>query len=143
MRYLAIDFGFKRLGLAICDPSEIIVSPLCQLPNDKNRSEPVFQKIASLIAENQVEAVVVGLPLNMDDSEGPQAKASRKFAENLGNKINLPIFLQDERLSSQAADEKLHETGLTRQKRKDRRDMLAACDILQDFLDRKKSEPQP
>ncbi len=143
MRYLAIDFGFKRLGLAICDPSETIVSPLCQLQIDKNRIEPVFQQIASLVSENRVEALLVGLPLNMDDSEGPQAKASRKFAEQLAKKIALPVHLQDERLSSQAADEKLLDSGLTRKKRKNRRDMLAACDILQDFLDRKKSGPLP
>jgi putative Holliday junction resolvase len=137
MRYLAIDYGLKRLGLALCDPSETIVSPLCQLTLDRGRMDKTFEQIIGIIHENQVDALVVGLPLNMDDSEGPQAKVTRQFAGQMAGKISIPIYMQDERLSSHAADEKLLDSGLTRKKKKNRRDMLAACDILQDFLDHK------
>ena len=136
MRYLAIDYGFKRLGLAHCDAGEMIVSPLCQLPYDLT----VLEKLRQIITDNEIEAVVVGLPLNMDGSEGDQAKVSRKFARKLEKTISLPVYLQDERLSSAAADEMLSESGLTNKKRKARRDMLAACDILRNFLETEKNE---
>jgi len=137
MRYLAIDYGLKRLGLALCDPSEMIVSPLCQLPVDVSRPDRTFEKLQEVIAEHGIDALVVGLPLNMDDSEGEQAKLSRQFAERLAQAVAIPVDLQDERLSSMAADEMLAESGLSKSKRKNKRDMLAACDILQEFLRRR------
>jgi len=135
MRYLAIDYGLKRLGLAHCDAGEMIVSPLCQLPYDSI----VLEKLRQIITDSEIQAVVVGLPLNMDGSESEQSKASRKFAQNLEKTISLPVHLQDERLSSAAADEILNESGLTNKKRKARRDMLAACDILRNFLETKEN----
>jgi len=140
MRYLAIDYGLKRLGLAQCDPGETIVSPLCQLPVDVSRPEETFEKLQEVIVEYGIDAVVVGLPLNMDDSEGEQAKLSRQFAERLAQAVAIPVDLQDERLSSMAADEKLAEIGLSESKRKNKRDMLAACDILQEYLHKKVNE---
>ena len=140
MRYLAIDYGLKRLGLALCDPGETIVSPLCQLPVDVSRPDQIFATLQEVIAEREIDAVVVGLPLNMDDSEGKQAKISRQFAEQLAQAVPIPVNLQDERLSSMAADEMLAESGLSKAKRKSRRDMLAACDILQEFLYKKVNE---
>ena len=139
MRYLAIDYGFKRIGLAICDPAEQFVSPLCQLPRNPQNPSAVIQRIRQLIDENHIDQIVVGLPLNMDDSEGPQAQKSRTFADQLKKITDRPIHLHDERLSSAAADDMLQNTGFTTKKRKQRRDMLAACAILQDFLDRKKN----
>ncbi len=136
MRYLAIDYGLRRIGLAICDAGETIVSPLCQLDIARRKTEWVFEQLKTIIAENQIDAVVVGLPLNMDDSEGEQARLSRRFADKLAAYTGLPVHLQDERLSSAAADEKLSDLGLSMQKRKDKRDMIAACEILNDYLDR-------
>ena len=136
MRYLAIDYGLKRLGLALCDPSETIVSPLCQFEHDHKRPQMALDRLTQIITEHQVQALVVGLPLNMDDSEGPQAKVTRRFAETLAQQITVPVHLQDERLSSAAADELLSNSDFTKAKRKQRRDMLAACDILQSFLNR-------
>ena len=135
MRYLAIDYGLRRVGLAMCDPGEIIISPLCQLPHDKTRITQLIAKISDIISENRVEAVVVGWPLNMDDTEGPQAKLTREFSEHLAHAIDIPVHLQDERLSSAAADEMMQDAGLTTGRKKQRRDMLAACDILRGFLD--------
>lgn len=137
MRYLSIDYGLKRLGLALCDPAETIVSPLCQLTVEGTGPDLVIEKLQEIIAEYEIDAVVVGLPLNMDDSEGEQAKRSRRFAEQLARAVHLPVDLQDERLSSMAADEILSESGFSKSKRKSRRDMLAACDILRDYLEKK------
>jgi putative pre-16S rRNA nuclease len=138
MRYLAIDYGLKRLGLALCDPAEAIVSPLCQLTVDVSRPEHIIKELTEIITEYAIDALVVGLPLNMDGSEGEQAKQSRRFSEQLETALEIPVHLQDERLSSMAADEMLAESGFSQAKRKNKRDMLAACDILQEFL-RKKS----
>ena len=134
MRYLAIDYGLKRIGLAICDVSETIVSPLCQLERDRRYPAKLLLQIDTIAGENQVDAVVVGLPINMDGTEGDQARLTRKFCADLAEVITIPLYLQDERLSSSAADEMLSESGLTSNKRRQRRDMLAACDILGDFL---------
>ena len=136
MRYLGIDYGLKRVGLAICDPGETIVSPLCQLQVNPERPAMFFDRLKQIISENQVDAIVIGLPLNMDDTEGPQAKLSRKVAGQLAQATNLKVHLQDERLSSAAADEILAQSGLSAQKRRARRDMLAACDILREFLNK-------
>lgn len=131
MKYLAIDYGLKRTGLAVCDPSQTICSPLTVLDSTRN----VISKLAEIIAEQNIEAVVVGLPLNMDGSEGPQAEKVRQFADKLKSEIDLPIHFQDERLTSFAADEKLDMADLSPAEKKQRRDAVAAADILQSFLD--------
>jgi putative Holliday junction resolvase len=134
MRYLAIDYGTKRTGLAICDPTETIVSPLAGLATAKG----LLDKILEIARSENVEAVVVGLPMNMDDSIGPQAKIVQEFAEKLKKFISVPIYLQDERLTTFAAEGKLVERELTRKKKKKRIDALAAAEILQAFLDSKR-----
>jgi len=136
MRYLAIDYGLKRLGLAHCDPGETIVSPLCQLSIPAAGAKKVIEQVQEIVLENQIEAIVIGLPLNMDGTAGPQAQTTRSFAKLLGDCVGIPVHLQDERLSSAAADYLLDEMDFTNKKRKARRDMLAACDILHDFLGR-------
>ena len=135
MRYLAIDYGFRRTGLAICDASETIVSPYSVIDSRKG----LLDKIAAIIENENVGAVVVGLPLNMDDSKGPQAQLSEKFADRLKAKLNVPVFMQDERLSSYAAEEKLAPAQYTRAKKKERLDAIAAGEILDLFLQQKSS----
>ncbi|MFC1676586.1 Holliday junction resolvase RuvX [Planctomycetota bacterium] len=135
MRYLAIDLGNRRTGLAICDPSETIVSPLTMI-DDRSR---LVEKVAEIIKTENVEAVIIGLPLNMDDSEGPQAKKSKEFAKTLEAKIDIPIHFQDERLSTFAAEEKLAPAEYTRGKKKKRIDAVAAAQILEFFLEQKKN----
>jgi putative holliday junction resolvase len=130
MRYLAIDYGNKRTGLAICDQSETIVSPLAVISSGKD----LVNKILDVIKKENVQAVVVGLPLNMDDSKGFQAQLSMKFAEQLKTKLQIPLYLQDERLSSFAAEEKLAPAQYTRAKKKERLDAIAAAEILELFL---------
>ena len=135
MRYLAIDYGKKRTGLAVCDPTETIVSPLDVIKDNKC----LMSAIAELIETEKVGAIVLGLPLNMDDSTGPQARLVKKFARQLKKRIGIPIHLQDERLSSFAAEEKLAGIEIPKKKKKERLDALAAAHILETFLERKKT----
>ena len=134
MRYLAIDYGQKHTGLAICDAGEMIASPLTVLtvgPGD------LIPKITNVIERENVEAIVLGLPLNMDDTVGYQAKRVHNFAERMRQHIDIPIHLHDERLSSFDAEKKLAGLGLTRKKKKKHLDAVAAASILQSFLDKK------
>jgi putative Holliday junction resolvase len=133
MRYLAIDYGTKRTGLAVCDAGETIASPLAVVQGRKE----LIGRVKRVVASEDIGAIVVGLPLNMDGTEGPQAKLVLAFARELGRQIPIPIHLQDERLSSFVAEHKLNDIGLTRGKKRERLDALAAADILQSFLDEK------
>jgi putative Holliday junction resolvase len=137
MRFLCIDLGDKRTGLAICDGDEILASPLAVLEGQKNLPD----EIVKIAQENQVQGLVFGLPLNMDDSEGQRAIQTRKFTEQIKEKTNLPIFFQDERLSSFTAQNQLSQTGLTHKKKKDRIDALAAAEILKTFIEERKQKP--
>lgn len=136
MRYLAIDYGTKRTGLAICDPTETIVSPLAVIQTQK---EPL-EKIKNIIETENVEAIVLGLPLNMDDSQGPQAELVLKFAKQLENSLNVPVYLQDERLSSFGAEEKLASAQFSHAQKKERLDAVAASEILRVFIEQKEQK---
>jgi len=135
MRYLAIDYGEKRTGLAICDAGETIATPLAVIHGQKI----LIKKIADIVKTESVEAVVLGLPLNMDDSEGPQTALVLRFAEQLRKHLDVPIHFQDERLSSFSAEEKIAPGNFTRGKKRKRLDAVAAAAILEDFLEQKKS----
>lgn len=133
MRYLAIDYGMKRTGLALCDGGETIASPLAVVQGHKD----LIRRIERVIAAEGIEGIVLGLPLNMDGSEGPQAKLVQAFGKELARHIQIPIHFQDERLSSFEAEHRLLEIGLSRGKKRERLDAVAAADILQTFLDEK------
>jgi putative Holliday junction resolvase len=133
MRYLAIDYGDKHTGLAICDPAETIASPLTVIDGQKD----LLDKIARIATTENVEAIVLGLPLNMDDSIGPRAKLVLKFAEKLKNRLQIPVHLQDERLTTYAAEDKIAPADLSRKKKKKRLDAIAAAQILETFLEQK------
>jgi len=135
MRYLAIDYGMKRTGLAVCDAGETIASPYSVLQGQKD----LIQWIGRIVASENIEAIVLGLPLNMDGSEGPQAMKVRTFARRLESQIHVPVHFQDERLSSFGAEQKLGEIGLSKGKQRERLDAIAAAEILQAFLERKGS----
>lgn len=131
MRYLAIDYGLKRTGLAICDPDEIIVSPLAVIDAKKGPLE----KIVQIVKDEKVGAIVLGLPLNMDDSVGSQAKLVLKFADQLKKCLEIPIHFQDERLSTFGAKEKLAAADFTKKNKAKRLDAIAAAEILEAFLE--------
>jgi putative Holliday junction resolvase len=133
MRYLAIDYGDKHTGLAICDPTETIASPFAVIEGQKD----LIKKITDIVGSENVEAVVLGLPLNMDDSQGFQAERVIQFAEQLKNHLHIPIHFQDERLSTFGAEGKLAPAEFTRKKKKKRLDAIAAAEILEAFLEQK------
>jgi putative Holliday junction resolvase len=138
MRFLCIDLGDKRTGLAICDSQEIIASPLEVIEGGGDLAAKIFETIK----QYQAEGIVFGLPLNMDGSESDRSAIVRKFADELVKKTPtptpLPIFFQDERLSSFSAQQKLGRTGLTHKKKKNRLDAIAAAEILKEFLSSRK-----
>ena len=133
MRYLAIDYGTKRTGLAVCDRAETITSPLTVIQGQKE----LIKKISEIVEKEDIEAVVLGLPLNMDGSEGAQSKLVLKFGKQLQNNLKIPVLLQDERLSSFGAEEKLTSAKYSRKKARKRLDAVAAAEILQAFLEQK------
>jgi len=130
MRYLAIDYGAKRTGLAVCDADERVCSPLCVIEGKKD----LLKRIADVAEQADIDQIVLGLPLNMDGSPGPAAKRVIRFAEDLKARLGVVVNLQDERLTSFGAESKLVGTGLTRQGKKKRLDAIAAAEILQAFL---------
>lgn len=133
-RFLGIDYGSKRIGLAVGQPGTGIVTPLRAVPS---LNDPAADAAAVLHAadEYSVDALVVGLPINMDGSEGTEAKRARRFADALRSHTSLPVHLFDERLTSFAADQQLRERDLTRNQKRDRRDGLAATHILSAYFD--------
>lgn len=133
-RYMAIDYGSKRIGLAVADSETRLAAPVLGVPGS-GTAELDARAVMAAAAEYGADEFVVGLPLNMDDSEGPQAKTTRKFGEVLKQISKLPVHFVDERLSSESAREKLQPAELTRKKRKARLDGVAAQAILQEFLD--------
>jgi putative Holliday junction resolvase len=136
MRYLAIDYGNRRTGLAVCDPSETIVSPLNVFESNKS----LIQKILDVVEKENIKTIVLGLPLNMDDTKGPQARRTIGFSKELESQLEIPILFQDERLSSFTAREKMAEAELTKKKKKKRIDAVAAAQILEAFLEKKRME---
>lgn len=133
MRYLGVDLGTKRIGLAIADLDTRIASPVCMI-QAKGSIEQDARAIAEVAAEYGAKNVVVGLPLNMDGTEGPQAKLSKSLAAMLTSLAGLTVYLHDERLTSHAADARLIDRDLTRKKKKARQDAVAAQILLESFL---------
>lgn len=131
---LAIDHGEKKCGFAVADPLRIAVHALepCRAPGDS----PAFvEHLRGLLAERDVSTLVVGLPLNMDGSEGPRSARVRAFARELGRRFpELEVVLHDERLSTVEADELLQEAGHFGRHRKERRDSWSALVILRDWI---------
>lgn len=134
-RILGIDYGIKRIGVAIGDLDSKIAMPLTTVDgrNDVTRDA---RNIADLAADHGANALVVGLPLNMDGSSGPQVELTQRFARELERLANHPVHLQDERLSTMAAHEALDEAGVKSTRRRDLADRIAAQKILQAWFDR-------
>ena len=138
-RSAGIDYGARRIGVAISDPGERIASPFVTL--DSYGTAPGdADHVIQWAAENEVERLVVGLPLNMDGSDSQQTRFVRHFADELRKRGPLPVELWDERLSSFQADEYLDAALVRRSRRKRLRDALAAQVILQSFLDAKRGD---
>jgi len=139
-RLLSLDLGDKNIGLALSDVSRTIASPMATISKKKFTTNA--DELARLAAEHEVGGIVIGLPINMDGSEGPRAQSARQFAANLAGRIDLPIALWDERLSTAAVTRTLLDADASRRRRAELVDKLAASYILQgalDYLNREKS----
>jgi len=133
MRYLAIDPGDKRIGLAIGDEETGIASPIAVIESTSENER--LRRIRQVIDEHRPGALIVGLALHMDGTQGVGAKKAQALAQQLTQEFGLEAILVDERLSSFAADNQMTQTGLTRQGKKRRRDALAAAAILRTYFD--------
>ena len=133
-RFVAIDHGTKRIGLAVGDDDAKIAMPLTTVDVRKSAAD-TMAAVLSAAAEYDPDEYIVGLPFIIDCSDGPQAKLTRRFGEKLGQATKRPVHFVDERLSSKAAKEMLYPAELTRKKLKARLDRVAAQVILQCFLD--------
>ncbi len=133
-RLIGVDLGEKTIGLALSDVSRTIASPLQTLPRGKFRADA--EKLLALVAKFEVGGLVIGLPRNMDGSEGPSAQSARAFVRNLSPLTDIAIVLWDERLSTAAVERTLIEADSSRRRRDEVVDKLAAAYILQGALDR-------
>ena len=136
MRYLGVDYGDVRTGLALSDPSGLLASGIGYVKESGMRHTAV--KVAEEARARGAEEIVVGYPKNMDGSEGPRTEVVRAFVALLKEETDLPITLFDERLSTMEAHRFLSMTDTRGKKRKQVVDTLSAQIILQDFLDRQK-----
>lgn len=133
-RVLALDWGTKRVGVAVTDPFGEVALPLDVLPGD--RPDELWKRVRKICEDKDVKRIVVGLPVNMDGTHGPAAAAAKAFAARAGKETGLPVDTLDERLTSADADGRLAETGMRWKDRKKRVDQVAASLILAAWLDK-------
>ncbi|WP_036607116.1 Holliday junction resolvase RuvX [Oribacterium sp. P6A1] len=135
MRILGLDYGSKTVGVAITDPMGITVQPLKTIIRDRESAlRKTLKEIQEIVEENDVEKIILGLPLNMNDTEGDRAKLTREFAEKLKLRVSVPIEFEDERLTTMEAAEILDESGVKRSEQKRVIDQVAAQLILEQYL---------
>lgn len=136
MRYLGLDVGSKTVGVAVSDPFGWTAQGLEIIRIDEANEEFGLVRLAELIAEYKVEKVIIGLPKNMNNSEGPRAEKSREYGQLVINQFALPVDYIDERLTTVQAERMLIESGnVSRKKRKKVIDKVAAVLLLQNYLD--------
>ncbi|MEO5805657.1 Holliday junction resolvase RuvX [Devosia sp.] len=133
-KLLGLDLGTKTIGIAVSDGMRYSATPLETIRRTKFTADAI--RLDQLIAENAIVGIVLGLPLNMDGSEGPRVQSTRAFARSLAQRITLPIVFWDERLSTSAVTRMMIQADVRRDKRAEVVDKLAASYILQGALDR-------
>lgn len=136
MRYLGLDLGSRRLGISMSDRTGLIASSYKVITHNEEYDKLV-DEIVNIVKENSVEGIVLGLPKNMNNTIGEKAELSMEFKTKLENVLDIPVFLEDERLSTVEAHHTMISEGARRDKRKDNVDAVAATIILQRFLDRR------
>lgn len=136
MRYLGLDLGSRTLGVAISDKTGLIASSLKVIHHEEEYDRLVLD-VKNLVEELSVDAIVLGFPKNMNNTIGPKGELSLEFKEKLEKNINIPIYLQDERLSTKSALDALISGDVSRKNRKKVVDSVAATIILQTYLDRR------
>lgn len=136
---MGLDLGSKTVGVAISDPLLVTAQGIEIIRRkEENKLRQTLARIEALIVEYEVDTIVLGLPKNMNDTLGERAQLSLEFKEKLERRTGLPVVMWDERLTTVAADKAMMEAGIRRENRKDYVDKIAACLILQGYLDRRK-----
>lgn len=138
MRIMGLDFGSKTVGVAVSDELLLTAQGLEIIRRkEENKLRRTLARIEELILEYGVEEIVLGLPINMNATEGERAQLTLEFKDKLERRTGLPVIMWDERLTTVAADKIMMEAGIRREHRKEYVDMIAAVLILQGYLDRK------
>lgn len=132
-RILALDIGDKRIGVAVCDETGTLARPLTTIARASRRED--FERIARLIAEQNVERVIAGYPRSLSGDEGQQARRVRRYVEALAARLAVPVELWDERLTTVEAAERLRDSGRRKPRDRGQLDAAAAAIILQAYLD--------
>jgi putative Holliday junction resolvase len=132
-RLLGLDVGDTTIGLALSDVLRSIASPLLTIERSKFSKDA--KQLQDIIAKHKVAGLVIGYPVNMDGSHGPRTQSTRTFVSNLSKQVELPMLMWDERLTTMAVERAMLEADLSRQKRAQLVDKLAASYMLQGFLD--------
>lgn len=139
MRIMGLDFGAKTVGVAVSDPLLITAQGIEVIRREReNKLRRTLARIEELIGEYEVGEIVLGLPKNMNDTLGERAELSLTFRDMLERRTGLPVTMWDERLTTVAADRAMMEAGLRREERAEHVDKIAACLILQGYLDSRK-----
>ena len=138
MRILGIDLVSKTVGMAISDYLEIIASPIGTKSIEENNLQEALDCVKMVVKDRQVEKIVLGLPKNMDGSQGFQSEYCLEFKKMLENEFSFPIIMHDERLTTKIAHSAMRDTNMRKDKRKEKVDTIAASIILQSYLDTKK-----
>jgi len=135
MRILGLDYGSKTVGVAMTDALGMTVQPYKTIQRDReSKLRQTLSEIAEIVKQYQIEKIVMGLPLNMDDTEGDRAAKTRDFAEKLKLRVAVPIEFTDERLTTMEAEEILDQSGIPRSEQKKVIDQVAAQLILEQYL---------
>lgn len=143
MRVLGLDYGTKTVGVALSDALRITAQPLETIfRKEDNKLRKTYARIEAICAENEVGLIVVGLPKNMNNTEGERASAAREFAANVARRTGLEVVMQDERLSTVEAERTLMECGVRREHRKEHIDAVAAALILEVYLSEHNDQEQ-
>lgn len=143
MRIMGLDFGSKTCGVAISDSLMITAQPKEIIRRDReNKLRKTFARIEELIEEYDVGLIVLGLPLNMDDTEGERARRTLEFQDSLQRRTGLPVVMSDERLTSVEAEEIMQKQGIPREKYHDYVDMIAANIILSEYMEKMREQEE-
>ena len=143
MRIMGLDFGSKTCGVAISDSLMITAQPKEIIRRDReNKLRKTFARIEELIEEYDVGLIVLGLPLNMDDTEGERARRTLEFHDSLQRRTGLPVVMSDERLTSVEAEEIMQKQGIPREKYHDYVDMIAANIILSEYMEKMREQEE-
>ncbi|MCI8981081.1 MAG: Holliday junction resolvase RuvX [Hungatella sp.] len=141
MRIMGLDFGSKTVGVAVCDPLGITAQAVETIVRkEENKLRQTYQRIEALIREYEITSIILGYPINMDDTVGERGRKTEEFKAALERRTGLPVILWDERLTTVEADEILRESGVPVKDRKKVIDQVAAGLILQSYLNTWKAE---